>query len=64
MIEKVYLYMGATINAAIFMILLFFARDIFISKNITDYLGLLAYLLIGYVIFMMIILSIIQVSKN
>lgn len=63
-IEKGLLYIGATINAAFFMSCLFIMRDIFTSKNVNNYLGLVVYALIGYLILVIIIMSIIQTGKN
>ena len=63
-IEKGLLYIGATINAAFFMSCLFIMRDIFTSKNVNNYLELVVYALIGYLILVIIIMSIIQTGKN
>lgn len=63
-IEKGLLYIGATINAAFFMSCLFIMRDIFTSKNVNNYLELVVYALIGYLILVIIIMRIIQTGKN
>ncbi|MSE06561.1 hypothetical protein GKC34_12650, partial [Lactobacillus salivarius] len=56
-IEKGLLYIGATINAVFFMSCLFIMRDIFTSKNGNNYLELVVYALIGYLILVIIIMS-------
>ncbi|MFR0570004.1 hypothetical protein ACLUWW_00670, partial [Ligilactobacillus salivarius] len=43
---------------------LFIMRDIFTSKNVNNYLELVVYALIGYLILVIIIMSIIQTGKN